>query len=783
MTWGGAGLRVRRVTDKAEKTAAAARSVTAPSGIWRLPLLRWLREEFLESGPVRPLEKRGYWLWGPLTVFIAVPEILAALSGRLKNAIPWPTISNMTGHLESLKDWVAIIPVALIAMVAYHVVTYPSSRKKAGHAIRRGRPGAAQELPLGGVYVAFVLASATATGFIADTAGAGKYTLGYAIYSSLAAFGVALPSGLAYWRRKILGAPTLFHTIADLQKRLHWVAVVIVAGLVVLLVHLALYPWPKFNHNPGGAGSGARPLSRIEHIVVIYEENHSFDNLYGGWGQAVNGLAKASAAAADHPQIGQNGTPYTCLEQDDVNLASLAADCTDSTTKRTFTSAFPNAPFAIDKYIPPAATTCPRASVAYKEKYKRGVPKGKGLPGGCTRDLVHGFYQAQYQLDGEKQDRFVTGSDALGLAIGYYNTKKLPIWAWLHRAGHPAYAILDNFFQAAFGGSFLNHQWLIAAATPVYRNPPAALKLHSIVDSNGMPTSYPLYKATSRRVHDGPLTVDCPSPVLRLACGDYAVNTMEPESQPSGTHYKVLPLQRAPTIGDELSAAGIDWAWYSGGWSNAAGQVGGPGWTNGTGPKCSDRASRPNPRFPYCPNKLFQFHHQPFNYYENYAEGAPGRVHLRDEEEFIQLAQSSKTSCNLKPVSFVKPLGQENEHPGYASEHLGSDHLVSLLKAIESGKCARDTMVIVTYDEFGGQWDHVPAPGQGGTLGPHDIWGPGPRVPALVISPFLLGDFVVDHTQHDTTSILATIEHRFRLAPLSSRDAAVKDLSSVFAAT
>jgi phospholipase C len=76
----------------------------------------------------------------------------------------------------------------------------------------------------------------------------------------------------------------------------------------------------------------------------------------------------------------------------------------------------------------------------------------------------------------------------------------------------------------------------------------------------------------------------------------------------------------------------------------------------------------------------------------------------------------------------------------------------------------------------------VPPPGQGGTPGVHDKSGPGSRIPALVVSPFLRGEFVVDHTQYDTTSILATIERRFGLAPLTSRDAAVNDLSNVFAA-
>jgi phospholipase C len=92
-------------------------------------------------------------------------------------------------------------------------------------------------------------------------------------------------------------------------------------------------------------------------------------------------------------------------------------------------------------------------------------------------------------------------------------------------------------------------------------------------------------------------------------------------------------------------------------------------------------------------------------------------------------------------------------------------------------------MVVVTYDEFGGQWDHVTPPGQGGKRGPHDVFGPSTRIPALVISPFLRGRFVVDHTQHDTTSVLATIERRFDLDPLSDRDAAVRDLSSVFHAS
>jgi phospholipase C len=84
----------------------------------------------------------------------------------------------------------------------------------------------------------------------------------------------------------------------------------------------------------------------------------------------------------------------------------------------------------------------------------------------------------------------------------------------------------------------------------------------------------------------------------------------------------------------------------------------------------------------------------------------------------------------------------------------------------------KNTVIIVTYDENGGFWDHVPPPFI-------DSWGPGTRVPTIVISPFAKKGFV-DHTQYDTTSILALIEHRYNLTPLGSRDAAAADLQNSF---
>jgi len=543
----------------------------------------------------------------------------------------------------------------------------------------------------------------------------------------------------------------------------------------------------------GANADSAESLKSIKNIVVIYQENHSFDNLYGLWGDVwgdpVNGLNYADLAHTT--QVRQdNVTAYLCLLQNDVNLKSppLPGPCTDSGGTPVITSDFLNQPFKIDNFIASTDKTCPPPSVFAPN----GVLKDSAgaLPGGCTRDIVHRFYSEQYQINGGKQNRYVTGSDAAGLTMGHYDTVGLPIYKYLHRHGAPHYVIADSFFQAAFGGSFLNHQWFIAAATPIFANAVqdgTSADLHSIVDANGMPTATPLYVPTTTPVKDSRLTAKCAALPAgsTLACGDYAINTIQPTYQPFSPGTTVanqLPPLTNPTIGDRLSAKGIDWAWYSGGWSNANGDIDGPGWTNGHGPKCSDPNANTSAVFPNCPDFLFQYHHQALNYFAKYAPGTAARAaHLRDEAEFIQAAKQGK----LKPVSFIKPVGEENEHPGYTSESNGSDHLVDLIKAVVDGPDGNHTLIIVTYDEFGGAWDHVPPPPAAkqapfnhprhGVRGPSDKWGPGTRIPALLVSK-RFHNSGVDHRDYDTTSILKLIEERFNLQPLGPRDAAVHSL-------
>jgi phospholipase C len=412
-------------------------------------------------------------------------------------------------------------------------------------------------------------------------------------------------------------------------------------------------------------------IDQIGHIVVIYMENHSFDSLYGGF-PGVEGLSSPTANVAQIDDA--TGLPYPTLPQGDERTP---AD-------------LPNRPFDVSAYI----------------------PADMRMP-----DPIHRFYQQQWQINGGKMDRFATISNAKGLVMGYYPTATLPV-AKLALDNPTETTICDHFFHAAFGGSFLNHVWLISATTPVFPNPP--------------PDAVIKFDDAGNLVADGSVTDDPEHFVVVVL--DPAANPHAAGASPEW----LVPPQVAPTIGDRLSAAGVDWAWYAGGWNAAA----------------TDN-SEPN----FIPG------HQPFLYFEAYAEGTAARAaHLKDES----LLAGEIAAGTLPPVAFVKPMQTLDEHPGGSDLLAGENHAAALIKSLMASPFWDDTVVILTYDENGGLWDHVAPPVV-------DRWGPGTRVPALIFSPFAKGG--VDSTVYDTTAILKLIETRWNLPALGTRDAAQPDLS------
>lgn len=418
----------------------------------------------------------------------------------------------------------------------------------------------------------------------------------------------------------------------------------------------------------------AQLRAKVKHIVVVYQENWSFDSLYGRFPGA-NGIANASPGTLR--QVDRAGAPLTAAplpvkgKDVDPNFAGIAP-------------ALPLKPYDLARLI---------------------------SPGTQTGDIVHRFYTQQLQIDGGKMDRFVAWSDNGGLVMSYFDATNLPEGKLAQ-----AFTLCDNFLQAAFGGSFLNHMWLIAAATPVFPNAPA--------DMIATPPD-------GQTVADKVVTPD-----------GYVVNTAFSVNQPVPASVKdratLVPNQTFPTIGDRLSEKGISWAWYSGGWTDAM-------------------TGKPDP--------LFQYHHQPFIFFSNYADGTEAkRTHLKDEADFF----AALGDGTLPAVMFVKPLGPDNEHPGYASLLRGQQHVDEIVARIRGSAFWNDTVIVITYDENGGRWDHVAPPVV-------DRWGPGTRVPTIIVSSFARKGFI-DHTQYDTTSILKLIEQRYDLKPLGTRDAAAASL-------
>jgi acid phosphatase len=251
----------------------------------------------------------------------------------------------------------------------------------------------------------------------------------------------------------------------------------------------------------------------------------------------------------------------------------------------------------------------------------------------------------------------------------------------------------------------------------------------------------------------------------------YSVNTTQPPYQPSDIPpiangdpryadpaLHPLPPQKQQTIGDTLSAKGISWAWYAGAWQAALAD-------GMQAPEAKRNVIYRNA--PDSPN--FQPHHQPFNYFANFAPGTPAREeHLRDGTDFIAGIENG----TLPQVAFYKPQGNLNQHAGYADVLAGDAHIAAVIAKIRASKLWPDTAIIVTYDENGGWWDHV-APPEG------DRWGPGVRIPAIVISPYAKRGYV-DHTQLDTTSIIKFITRRFDLEPLPGARGNMGDLTSAF---
>jgi phospholipase C len=401
-----------------------------------------------------------------------------------------------------------------------------------------------------------------------------------------------------------------------------------------------------------------RGLEKIDHIIVIYLENRSFDHLYGMFPGA-DGLANAASAA---PQADTSGKPFALLP-------AFSSHPLDATRPSLTLPPLPNKPFDLAAYVL------------------------IDQPLNASFEQANNFYQAQRAINGGAMDGYasISGSPVMG----YYDGSSLPMWQYAQE-----YVLADRFFQAAFGATAMNHNFLFAGSVPQWPKAPAEVVAELAPDGS--------------LLKDGLVTPD-----------GFIVNNLSVEEAAR------VPLQTRPHIGNRLDAAGISWTWYAGGTTQSS---------------------------------------RPYLLFRDMAAGTPGwKTHVKsDESEFV----ADLKNGTLPRVAFVKPA--ENEHP---KEMLGlyeaDRHAAELVRAVQESAYWKGSVVIVTYDEGHSFWDHVAPP-------KIDRWGPGRRIPAIIISPFAKKRHI-DHTSYDTTSILKLIETRFGLEPLGPRDAASADLTAALA--
>jgi hypothetical protein len=200
--------------------------------------------------------RRGYRFWGFVISLILLIELAGAARGWLERhdfvTIPWTTISEMVGHLEDLWPGTAVFVVAIIAPVALYALGPLESERRSP--LGRWHAGSPPGKRLYWYSAWFVLVISSAVGVLAVLIFEDDFVRAYFIYGTLFAVGIVIPSLLVLAFDREVGFPSLFVTISHVRRRHDWKAwlatTALAAGLAILVIHLAFYPWPDITKEP-----------------------------------------------------------------------------------------------------------------------------------------------------------------------------------------------------------------------------------------------------------------------------------------------------------------------------------------------------------------------------------------------------------------------------------------------------------------------------------------------------------------------------------------------------
>ncbi len=575
----------------------------------------------------------------------------------------------------------------------------------------------------------------------------------------------------------------------------------------------------------------------IKHVVVIFQENVSFDHYFGTYPNATNTDGQTFHAKAGTPAV--DGLPPATS---------------------------PTLPPKL-RHTTNLLTTNPNeADPVRLDSSAAGKVSGQGE---LTCDQDHDYSDEQKAFDKGKMDLFVqstgtgTGTGPVGnkcdakQVMDYYDGNTVTgLWNYAQN-----YAMSDNSYGTTFGPSA-----------------PGAINLVS-GDTGAVDTAHTanIPSLSTRTSPDGDLDAD--------GLGGYSLTSdAQPYWDDCSTRDAVA--MSGTNIGDELNQAHVSWGWFEGGfrpsisYENALGNIGQQGQSTSTFIADEFKNAGFQSRVPNSSNQGLcdtvhpvgvalggtgQYgykddyipHHEPFQYYastanphhltipssngkdtmaglqeigrdtQSYVNGVPQfntPNHQYDTFDFNQLVAAITAkqlpASDLPAVSFLKAPGYEDGHAGYSDPEDEQKFIADTINALEKSPAWGSTAVIVNYDDSDGWYDHVysgvtnrsssPADNltdtttsgntsamcTSSTAPAHPLAGEqgrcgfGPRLPMMVISPWSKSN-AVDHNLSDQASIINFIEYNWGLSGipgsadqvLSSTDQAEKipfDLAGMF---
>ena len=323
-------------------------------------------------------------------------------------------------------------------------------------------------------------------------------------------------------------------------------------------------------------------------------------------------------------------------------------------------------------------------------------------------DLGHGFFDGVIAINGGKMDQFDLVKNGESMHGFTSFTRKGMPNYWAYA---DEFVLSDRTFSSMYGPTFPAHLYTVGAQAGRVTGNKLEVEEPGGYCDDPTETVYRFVKLTKKEVRDV-MRAEEKADVDRI--GDYW------ERVRACFDFEVLP--------DQLIDEKISWTYYA---DN-------PSWMNAL---------------------LAIDHIRNSKYWD---------TNVRDPDEFLRDVRREK----LRKINWLVPPPYANEHPGGTSVCAGENWTVQHLNALMRSKYWKSTAVFITYDDFGGFYDHVPPPHL-------DIMGLGPRVPMLIISPWAKQGFV-DKTEYEFSSVLKFIEDTFGLKCMTARDCGASNMMNAF---